>query len=59
VGIDRARFRRPVVPGDQLILEIDFDRRIRDIWRFDARATVEGQVAADARLMVATKGKDS
>lgn len=59
VGIDRARFRRPVVPGDQLILEIDFDRRIRDIWRFDARATVDGQVAADARLMVATKGKDS
>lgn len=57
VGIDKARFRRPVVPGDQLVLEIDFDRRIRDIWRYATRATVDGEVAADARIMVATRAE--
>lgn len=59
VGIDKSRFRRPVFPGDQLILEVVFERRIRDIWRFSTRALVDGEVAADARMMVATKGDDS
>jgi 3-hydroxyacyl-[acyl-carrier-protein] dehydratase len=59
VGIDKARFRRPVQPGDQLILEVDFLRRIRDIWRFDTRALVDGKVVADARMMVATTGKET
>ena len=58
VGIDKSRFRRPAFPGDQLILEIEFERRIRDIWRFTTRALVEGKVVADARMMVATKGND-
>jgi len=57
VGIDKARFRRPVLPGDQLILEVKFLRRIRDIWRFDTRALVADEVVADARMMVATAGK--
>lgn len=57
VGIDNARFRRPVQPGDQLILEATFVRRIRDIWRFETRALVDGKVVADARMMVATTGK--
>ncbi len=59
VGIDKARFRKPVQPGDQLILEAKFLRRIRDIWRFDTRALVDGKVVADARMMVATTGKES
>jgi len=59
VGIDKARFRQPVQPGDQLVLEANFLRRIRDIWRFDTRALVGGNVVADARMMVATAGKES
>jgi len=58
VGIDNARFRRPVTPGDQLMLDVSFERRIRDIWRFTTRATVDGEPAADARIMVATKVKE-
>jgi len=57
VGIDNARFRQPVQPGDQLILEANFERRIRDIWRFETRALVDGKVVANARMMVATAGK--
>jgi len=59
VGIDDARFRQPVKPGDQLILEATFQRRIRDIWRFETRALVDGKVVANARMMVATAGKES
>jgi len=55
VGIDKARFRRPVVPGDQLALNVTFARRIRDIWKFSAEASVEGEIAASADLMVAPK----
>jgi 3-hydroxyacyl-[acyl-carrier-protein] dehydratase len=40
VGIDEARFRRPVVPGDQLLVEARLTRQIRGIWKFDARASV-------------------
>lgn len=51
VGIDGARFKRPVVPGDQLVLEIEILRQSRGIWKYQARALVEGQVAAEAELM--------
>ncbi len=57
VGIDEARFRRPVVPGDQLLLEAKITRQIRGIWKFDARATVGGEVAASASIMVAPEVK--
>ncbi|MCC7414151.1 MAG: 3-hydroxyacyl-ACP dehydratase FabZ [Gammaproteobacteria bacterium] len=53
VGIDAARFRRPVVPGDQLLLDARLTRRIRGIWKFEARASVDGAVAATAEIMVA------
>jgi 3-hydroxyacyl-[acyl-carrier-protein] dehydratase len=55
VGIDKARFRRPVTAGDQLALTVTFVRRIRDMWKFAAEATVDGEVAASADLMVAPK----
>ncbi|MFO1195848.1 MAG: 3-hydroxyacyl-ACP dehydratase FabZ [Burkholderiaceae bacterium] len=51
VGIDSARFKRPVVPGDQLRLEVEIVRVARSIWKYRGRATVEGQVAAEAELM--------
>jgi 3-hydroxyacyl-[acyl-carrier-protein] dehydratase len=51
VGIDNARFKRPVGPGDQLILEADIDRIKSGIYRFRTQASVEGQVAAEAELM--------
>ncbi len=55
VGIDKARFRRPVEPGDQLVLEVELERRIRDVWKFKGKALVDGEVVASADLMCAEK----
>lgn len=51
VGIDDARFKRPVVPGDQLTLESSIERNVRGIWKFSTRAKVSDAVAAEANLM--------
>ncbi|WP_220637177.1 3-hydroxyacyl-ACP dehydratase FabZ [Georgfuchsia toluolica] len=51
VGIDNARFKSPVSPGDQLILEVSILLRKRGIWKFAAKASVDGQTAAEAELM--------
>lgn len=51
VGIDEARFKRPVSPGDQLRLESTIERNSRGIWKFAARAKVGDTLAAEARLM--------
>jgi 3-hydroxyacyl-[acyl-carrier-protein] dehydratase len=53
VGIDKARFRKPVEPGDQLILEASLQRQMRGIWKFEAKALVDGEEVASAELMVA------
>lgn len=53
VGIDKARFRRPVEPGDQLILTAKLQRQMRGIWKFEAAAFVDGAEVAAAELMVA------
>ncbi|MBM4210701.1 MAG: 3-hydroxyacyl-ACP dehydratase FabZ [Gammaproteobacteria bacterium] len=53
VGIDKARFRRPVEPGDQLILTAKVQRQMRGIWKFEAAAYVGDVEAASAELMVA------
>ena len=53
VGIDRARFKRPVEPGDQLRLEVDYARELRGIAFFKCKALVQGQVACEADLMCA------
>ena len=50
-GIDNARFKRPVGPGDQLILEAAIDRAKSGIYRYKTRATVDGAVAVEAELM--------
>lgn len=51
VGIDGARFKRPVAPGDQLRLEVEILRFARSISKFRGVATVDGAVAAEAELM--------
>jgi 3-hydroxyacyl-[acyl-carrier-protein] dehydratase len=53
VGIDEARFRRPVEPGDQLILTATLQRQMRGIWKFGAAALVGDTEVASASLMVA------
>jgi 3-hydroxyacyl-[acyl-carrier-protein] dehydratase len=51
VGVDNARFKRPVEPGDQMILEAELDKCRRDIWVFKCQATVDGKVVASADIM--------
>ena len=55
-GVDDARFKRMVVPGDQLVLEAEIDRIVRNIGKFRCRALVDGQLAAEAMLMAALQG---
>jgi 3-hydroxyacyl-[acyl-carrier-protein] dehydratase len=57
VGIDDARFRRPVVPGDRLVLKATLERAIRGIWKFSTVAEVEGEVVTSATMMVAPEVK--
>ena len=57
VGIDRARFRKPVEPGDQLILHAEFQRSMRGIWKYGTRAEVNGAVVCSADMMVAPEAK--
>jgi 3-hydroxyacyl-[acyl-carrier-protein] dehydratase len=52
-GIDAARFKRPVMPGDQLRLEVEMGRVKRGVGKFTGRALVEGQVAAETEMMCA------
>src|ERR1700751_2527570 len=53
VGIDGARFRRPVVPGDQLLLTAQLERSLKGIWRFSTVALVGDEEAAHAQMMLA------
>ncbi len=50
-GIDEARFKRPVGPGDQLVLEAAIERQKAGIYRYRTKATVDGQLAVEAVLM--------
>ena len=59
VGIDGARFKRVVEPGDQLILNATFERYMRGIWKFKAVAEVDGAVACEAELMCTVKKMDA
>ena len=51
VGVDGARFKRPVVPGDQLVLEVWQERVKAGIHKYRTQASVDGQVAAECQLM--------
>jgi 3-hydroxyacyl-[acyl-carrier-protein] dehydratase len=51
VGIDEARFKRPVLPGDQLLLEVSIERSMRGIWKYSGQARVGDALVAEGRLM--------
>jgi len=55
VGIDGARFRKPVLPGDQLHIEVVAERLGSKICKYQGRAFVDGQVVAEAKLMCAIR----
>lgn len=54
-GIDGARFKRPVTPGDQLIIKVSLIRSMRGLYKFKGVAEVDGQLAAEAELMCTLK----
>jgi beta-hydroxyacyl-ACP dehydratase FabZ len=51
IGIDNARFRKPVIPGDQLQLVVELVKHRREIWIFQGSAFVDGKLVAEARIM--------
>jgi 3-hydroxyacyl-[acyl-carrier-protein] dehydratase len=55
VGIDHARFKRPVTPGDQLVLNVSLLRQVRGIGKFAAHATVDNVLVTEAELMCTIK----
>lgn len=54
-GIDNARFKKPVSPGDQLILKVKIDRVVRGIWKYSGQALVDDVVVAEADMMCILK----
>ncbi|VAW56100.1 3-hydroxyacyl-[acyl-carrier-protein] dehydratase, FabZ form [hydrothermal vent metagenome] len=57
VGIDNARFKRQVIPGDVLTLKVELAKRMRSIWKFDCKAYVNDELAASATIMCAATPK--
>ncbi|MBF0264765.1 MAG: 3-hydroxyacyl-ACP dehydratase FabZ [Gammaproteobacteria bacterium] len=55
VGIDNVRFKNPVVPGDKLILQIDVIKKMRGLWKFNAKASVGDTIITTAELMCAER----
>ena len=55
-GIDNARFRRMVAPGDQLTLEVSLLRTRKEIWKLEGKAYVDGELACSAELLSARRG---
>jgi 3-hydroxyacyl-[acyl-carrier-protein] dehydratase len=54
-GIDNARFKKPVSPGDQIILKVSIDRILRGIWKYKGVALVDDAVVAEAEMMCILK----
>ena len=54
-GIDNCRFKRPVVPGDQLLLHSELEKQKRDLWKFRTKAMVGGELATEADMMCVLK----
>jgi len=55
VGIDKARFKAPVKPGDQLELHVELIKEKRGIWKFNAEAKVDGKLVTSAEIMCAQR----
>ncbi len=58
VGVDGVRFKRQVVPGDQLLLKAKIERRSKVIWKFSCEATVNGELCTAANLLCAASPKE-
>lgn len=58
VGVDNVRFKRQVVPGDQLTLKAKIERRSKVIWKFSCEASVDGELCTAANLLCAASPKD-
>ena len=54
-GTDSARFKKPVNPGDQIILHVKIDRVLKGIWKYTGTATVDNEIAAEANMMCILK----
>ena len=54
-GLERVRFKRPVTPGDQLILNVTLTKRRSSLWCFEAVAEVDGKVVAEAEVRLVTR----
>jgi len=59
VGVDGVRFKRQVVPGDQLMLKAKVERRSKIIWKFSCEASVDGELCTAAELLCAATPKDA
>jgi len=55
VGSDKLRFKRPVVPGDKLLLDASILSEKRGIWKFECKATVDGDLVASATILCADR----
>ena len=58
-GVDKVRFKRTVVPGDQLMLSSKVEAVKRNIWRFRTTATVDGEIACQATLLCAYRDREN
>lgn len=58
VGVDNVRFKRQVVPGDQLVLKATVKRRSKVIWKFSCEASVDGEICTAADLLCAASPKE-
>ena len=54
-GIDNARFKKPVNPGDQIVLHVKIDRVLKGIWKYSGTATVDNDIVAEANMMCILK----
>ena len=50
-GVDKARFKRPVEPGDQLVIDVEFEKHVKKLWRCTGTITVNGQVACSSDVL--------
>lgn len=58
VGVDNVRFKRQVVPGDQMVLKAKLIRRSKVVWKFECEASVDGELVTKADLLCAAKEKE-
>ena len=58
-GIDKARFKRPVVPGDQLVIEVILERGVRGVWKFSCTARVDDAIVCEAEMLCSVRSSAS